>query len=404
MQSVTPVAIRYLRSHKRWVIACATVQALTFVPLVLTALLGRISGPGLLLVAAVYWGTGLATGPAWNTWIGTLVPAAIRARFFAFRTRASQAAVFLGFLLGGLALQFSAAHHRALPAFAAIFVLAGSCRLISVWMLSRQSEPMPIPPNMRELPWRDMWHQLRAHSGGQLLVYLVAVQAAVQMAVPYFAPFMLKKLEFSYGAYVSLMSVAFLSKVVALPICGHVAHRLGARRLLWIGGIGITPLSAGWLVSQHFAWLMFLQIAGGIAWGAYELAFFLLFFESIPAQERTSMLTLYNLINTAAWVTGSLAGGLVLVAGATSFTAYLLIFGLSGVGRVLALPLLARVVPEDVEAAAFGVRTVAVRPNSASLDVPILPSLPDQVHGAEESSAGATPFETFGGSAHQAAD
>ena len=35
------------------------------------------------------------------------------------------------------------------------------------------------------------------------------------------------------------------------------------------------------------------------------LAFFLLFFESIPEDERTSVLTLYNLINTAAWVGGA---------------------------------------------------------------------------------------------------
>ncbi len=34
---------------------------------------------------------GLATGPAWNTWIGTIVPRSVRARFFSRRSRVSQA-------------------------------------------------------------------------------------------------------------------------------------------------------------------------------------------------------------------------------------------------------------------------------------------------------------------------
>ena len=115
----------------------------------------------------------------------------------------------------------------------------------------------------------------------------------------------MKKLAFGYGELVTLFSVAFLAKVLSLPIWGRVAKSIGAQRLLWIGAIGMVPLSAGWLVSQHFAWLSLLQIIGGVFWAAYELAFFLLFFESIAEEERTSVLTVYNLLNTTAWVIGS---------------------------------------------------------------------------------------------------
>ncbi len=380
MQTVTPTGIRLLKSHKRWVLCGATIQGLAFLPLLLAAWRGWISAAGLLVVVAVYWGSGLATGPAWNTWMGTLVPSSLRAGYFAFRTRASQAAVFIGFLAGGLLLQFSATHDWLLHAFAAIFAIACLSRMVSVWMLSLQSEPVPIPPNMRNLPWRERWQHLRHHSGGQLLVYLATVQAAVQFSGPYFTPFMFRKLEFSYAAYVTLISVAYLAKVVALPLCGRIAHRVGAQKLLWIGAIGIIPLSGGWILSQNMTWLLLLQAFGGMAWGAYELAFFLLFFESIEEDERTSMLTLYNLLNTTAWVCGALAGGLLLTTLGTSFHAYLLLFGLSSLGRLAALPLLARIAPQEVEANQIGLRTIAVRPDAASMDNPILPSLPDQTH------------------------
>lgn len=261
-----------------------------------------------------------------------------------------------------------------------LFGVSGVCRFISAWTLQLHSEPVPLPANMRQIPWKRVRHHLQASSGGRLLVYLVAVQAAVQMAGPFFTPFMLRKLNFTYGELVALFSMAFLAKVVALPMWGRVAKQIGARQLLWIGGIGIVPLSAGWLVSTNFVWLSVLQIIGGVAWAAYELAFFLLFFESIAEEERTSVLTIYNLLNTAAWVGGSLIGGILLMSLEASFNGYLLVFGLSSAGRLVALLLLARVPSIVVDSDGMGIRTVSVRPGGSGMDAPVLPSLPDRFH------------------------
>ena len=151
MQTISPWAIRRMGSHKHWVVCCAAIQSLTFVPLFLAAWRGHLSGMALLWIAAVYWAAGLATGPAWNTWIGTVVPVAKRAGFLAVRTRASQAAVFLGFLLGGIALQWGPTAHGVLPTFAVLFAVAGLSRSFSVWMLWRTNEPNPIPSNMKTL-------------------------------------------------------------------------------------------------------------------------------------------------------------------------------------------------------------------------------------------------------------
>ncbi|MBM4089393.1 MAG: MFS transporter, partial [Planctomycetes bacterium] len=323
MQLASPAGVRILGSHKRWVILCAGIQAVSFVPFLLAALGGRITGPTALLIAAIYWGTGLATGPAWNTWIGTVVPHAVRSRFFAFRTRASQAAVFGGFLAGGLGLQLAASAGHAIAAFAVMFALAGLCRFGSVVLLTLHSEPVPIPANMRRVSAREMWRLFQGDGGGKLLVYLVAVQAAVQLSSPFFTPFMFTKLHFSYGQYVFLLSVAYLTKILALPFFGRLARRFGAWRVLWIGGIGITPISAAWLVTQDFGWLAAVQVVSGVVWAAYELAFFLLFFESIRDEERTSVLTVYNFINSLAWVSGAVLGGALLVSTGAGFHGYL---------------------------------------------------------------------------------
>ena len=96
MQMISPAAIRTLSSNRRWVMLCAATQALSFAPLVYYALKGGISATAMYVAASIYWGAGLATGPAWNTWMGAIVPRFVRARFFARRTRLSQVAVLAG--------------------------------------------------------------------------------------------------------------------------------------------------------------------------------------------------------------------------------------------------------------------------------------------------------------------
>jgi MFS family permease len=388
MQMASPRAIRCLGSHKRWVLLCALVQAASFVPLVAAALVGEVSSAGVLLVAAIYWGTGLATGPAWNTWMGSLVPPPLRARFFAKRTRLSQLAVLAGFVIGGAVLQWAGDRETVLLAFAGIFLAAGASRLVSLGLLNAQREPAPLAATMRRVPLRHAWSQIRHAGSGPLLLYLVVVQGVVQISGPYFTPYMFEKLELSYVQYVVLVAASFVAKVVFLPAWGSFAHRVGAMRLLWLGGVGIVPMASLWILSDNFAWLLCVQVLAGAAWAAYELAFFLMFFESIDEEDRTDVLTFYNLANTTAWVFGAAIGGLVLGSLGTSRYGYLLLFAVSSLGRLLALPLLKRVPSTRVPAAAIGVRTVGVRPMTASIDSPILPGLPDQTpEGLEESPA-----------------
>jgi MFS family permease len=226
--------VRCLGSHKRWVVCCAAAQALSFVPLVVAAWQGTISSAMVLLVASLYWAAGLAAGPAWNTWVGSIVAPPIRARYFALRTRLSQGAVLVGFLAGGYALHSSSGHSATMLTFASIFAAAGICRAVSVIALASQKEPTPMPAALRQVPLGTAAKRFFRGSGSPLLLYIVSVQAAVQLSGPYFTPFMLRVLELSYAQYVWIIAAAFVSRIVCLPLFGRFAHRYGAARLLWI--------------------------------------------------------------------------------------------------------------------------------------------------------------------------
>jgi len=149
LQLVSPRAVRRLGSHRRWMVLCAALQAVSFVPLLLGAALGALPIGVLFVAMAFYWGTGMATGPTWNTWMETLIPPSLRARYLAGRTRRAQFALLVGMLAGALLLGHGRETNNLMPAFALLFAAAASFRAVSAVFLSRQSEPQPLPDGFR---------------------------------------------------------------------------------------------------------------------------------------------------------------------------------------------------------------------------------------------------------------
>jgi MFS family permease len=375
LQLVSPLAVRRLGSHRRWVVACSLCQAACFVPLCAAAWIGSIPLGALFAVAAVYWGSGLGTNPAWNTWVGTIVPMRLRARYFARRTRLGQIGVVTGFVLAGIGLQYGARVGHLMDVFGVVFLAAGLCRLVSAGFIASQSEPVPPGDDHRRVPLGEFIWRIYVSGEGRVLVYLLSIQTVSQIVGPYFTPYMLRELELSYARYVALIAAAFAAKAISLPWMGALAHRFGARRLLGWGGIAIIPLSSFWIISGNFYYLFCVQIAAGVAWAAYELAMLLLFFETMPAEERTSLLTTYNLANAVATAAGSLLGGAMLLHWGQTRQVYYTLFAISAVGRVLCLVVLRRVPKSSISGDAVATRTVSVGGGAGSLEQPILSSL-----------------------------
>jgi len=150
--------------------------------------------------------------------------------------------------------------------------------------------------------------------------------------------------------------------------------------VLWFAGLGLVPLSSLWLLSGNVYWLLIVQFIAGAVWAAYELATFLLLFETIPEDERTSVLALFNASHALATVVGAAVGAWLLRAMGTDHAAYLAIFAISGGARLVTVGLLARasrVLPaRDLprQPMPMPTRVIAVQPDRGSIERPILPA------------------------------
>jgi MFS family permease len=116
-------------------------------------------------------------------------------------------------------------------------------------------------------------------------------------------------------------------------------------------------------------------VLAGTAWAAYELATVLLVFEAIPAHERTTLLTLFNLANAVAMVAGALCGGLLLDAFGRGQTAYFALFLISSALRGATLVLLRGIPDVPLPEAVPSLRLLAARPSAGSIERPVIATI-----------------------------
>jgi MFS family permease len=378
LQLATPAGVRHLGSHRAWVVACARLQAASLLPLAAWALVGRIPLFWLFAATSAYWAFGMSTIPAWNAWAASLVPSYLRARFFARRTRYAQAALLAALLVGGAVLEWGEQLlGEATDAFALLLAGAALSRLVSARFLSRQSELPGLAREQRSLSLEEMRHALRGREAKRVLLYLLGMQVAVQIAAPYFTPFMLGPLGLPYAGFTALIAASFASRIAVLPWLGRLARARGATWMLRRGALAIVPLPPLWLVSDSFGYLLLLQAYSGIAWGALELATLLAFFEGLDAEERTSVLTAYNLASSIALVLGALLGAAIFVAAGGGSTGFASLFVISSLGRMLTLPLLSKVRGRGRSQEVLLLRTEALRPSIGAVQRPLLPASDD---------------------------
>ena len=376
LQLFAPILAQRVKSPSRWIQTCAILQVASFIPMIVGALIGVLPMWILFLAAGIYWTAALGAGGVWNTWVGLCFPATIRARYFGIRSRLCQATLLAALIAAGVILQTTHGTSWALAGFAALFAMAAAARAASIPYLKRQRDPVEWPEHRGVPVWHfftAFWHRADA----RLLALLITMQVAVQMGQPFLNPYLLKQLDVSPALYLGLIAAGFAAKSIALPFLGMYAKSRGARSLLAIGAIGTALMILPWIWVQWVPGMFAIQAISGVLQGAWELAAFLLFLETIPSEERTSVMTGYFFLSSLAMAAGSLVGAAILGDSPTP-TTYALVFAISTGARLAALVLLPFVHVEVLRAIPLVSSTLAVRLNAGSIEAPIPDSIEER--------------------------
>jgi hypothetical protein len=215
----------------------------------------------------------------------------VQTAFFTRRSLWTQVTALLGFVAGGVALHFRAPQPGRAGIFGVLFSAALVSRVLSIRWLSQQTEPLPPSgERMRPVLPLEFWRRLKDRQGlRSVFTYLLLVQFFTQVASPFYTPFMLGELHFTYSNYVLLIAASYIIKILAIPSLGRLARVQGSRSLIWVGGTGIILLPALWLLSVNFYYLLVLQVLWPpccCCWNSFRRRIGLLFYRRIISSTR----------------------------------------------------------------------------------------------------------------------
>ncbi len=263
----------------------------------------------LIVSTALYFSGGHLATPVWNSLMGDLVPEKRRGRFFARRTRLMSMTNFLALVGAGLLLYGFEIADRVRFGFMLVFTFAALARLYSATQLARMHDPEPTPSSFDWPALPGLWRRLRGSDCVRFTFFFAAMQFAAAIAAPFFVVYMLRDLGFSYLQYMSATALAVLAQFGSLRMWGRLGDIFGNRLILTVTGHAIPFFPVLWLVSPHFAYVVVLQMLGGLIWAGFSLSASNYLYDTVNPERRATYSAVHNIFTSIAIFAGALLGG-----------------------------------------------------------------------------------------------
>ncbi len=293
----------------------------------------------LIGIYACYMVFGGMTGSTWVSLMGDIVPEETRGTYFGKRSLAINAVGLTMTVVISFLLDFLDRAGHILLGFAIIFLIGMTARLSSAGILSQHYDPLvyrPAGKNKGVNFWKFV-RDIPKNNFGIFTAFIALINFSLWIAQPFFAIYMLEELQFDYAVFVITNLASSFVGLFVFTQLGKLADKYGNVRLIRFGAVIIPILPIMWMIFR-VPWqiIVFVQIPGGIAWTAFNLATSNFIFDSVPSEQRGIYFAYFNLlIGIGAFAGGLLGSALLRVLPALFSSQFYILFLLSGIGRLL---------------------------------------------------------------------
>ncbi|MBT9159370.1 MAG: hypothetical protein DDT27_00493 [Dehalococcoidia bacterium] len=317
---------RFRRRKQIAVLSWLPAQLLWFPAALIPFFLEVPSAAAISLLLWLMAGRGLLTAvvnAAWNGWIHDLVPQTMLGRFFSRRLAFATVAV-MGFSLGAA---FFVDYWRGhVPSEEAIFgytyvLLFGALflGLASPAFMSLMPEPLMQPligpqPSLRQ----RLSAPIKDTNFRRLIQFLLSWGFASNLAIPFFAVYMLKQLGLPLTWVIGLNILSQLFNLLFLRVWGRFVDRFGSKAVLSVCASLFLLVILGWIFitmpERHFLTvplLVILHAFAGIANAGVALTVGTIALKLAPKGEATSYLAGASLATSLGAGLGPLCGGVM---------------------------------------------------------------------------------------------
>jgi len=324
--------VEKFRQRKVIVLVTWLVSQLLWIPIALIPIVMEIPGAGaisiLLGLMAIRGILNALTNCGWTSWKRDLVPRNILGRYFARRlSLATSVAVVLGLSAGYFLDYWNAGEGGAIGYSFVLLIGLVFFGLASPALRAFIPEPMMPPATGPRLSFsKTITTPLREPNYRHFMKFLTFWGFASNMAIPFFAVFMLRQLNMTIFSVIILSMVSEVFTVISLRFWGPLADRFGSKVVLYFSTSLFLLVLMGWtftVIPGGHAFmiplLVILHIFTGIAVAGITLTVGTLSFKLAPHGRATPYLTGASLADSAGTGLGALAGGFLadLLAGQT---------------------------------------------------------------------------------------
>jgi MFS family permease len=301
--------------RNRIIVSSSFLQALVWVPIGLAIFLPFDAVGYWVMLGAFVVNLGLANFgvPAWQSLMGELVPAARRGRYFGLRNALSGGVFVAAFFASGAWLTLCERRDEMALlglsgrnfGFLVLFAIAGGARLVSTWYLSRIHEPPYRPQAADRFSLLEFIRRApRAHFG-RFVFYSTIMNVGVGAVTPFLPWFWFDQRHFSPAAFATVMTANLLAGVLSQPWWGRLIDRLGSKRVLGIGGIGMVLSPPLLLLCDSFWSFAAIMAYDGIVYAAFTTTVGTYLYDVVTPPKRVRCAAYNNLFMGAGTLVGS---------------------------------------------------------------------------------------------------
>lgn len=301
-------------------------QLLWFPIALIPVFIGTPGGAAISLLLCLITFRGLLNAicnAAWNGWLRDLVPQEILGRFFSKRLAFATATAVVLSLGAALFVDYWRGHAPSEQAILSYtYVLLVSTFFIGLAgpiFMSLIPEPLmqPIPGPQPSL-WQKLSAPIKDINFRRLIQFLLFWGFASNLAIPFFAVYMLKRLGFPLTWVIGLSILSQLFNLFFLRVWGRFVDRFGSKAVLSLCISLYLMVILGWIFTtmpeRYFLTiplLVLLHVFAGIANAGVTLTVGTIGLKLAPKTEATSYLVCASLATNLGAGLGPLCGGLL---------------------------------------------------------------------------------------------
>lgn len=298
-------------------------------------------------------------GISFNSWMGALVPAEIKGRFFGKRAMYYTITGLITALVTGKFLDLV----PGFPGYAAVFTAAAILGAADIFMFFWVKDP-PMEPPKKKIPFHKLFViPFRDKNYVRYIIFISLWYFSVNFAGPFFNRYMLEELHLTFFIMIAFTQVtSSFSMILFIRFWGKLADRYGSKPVMAICGWFVFIFPFVWLfVTPSSAWLILLiNFLGGIFWPGFELTAMNQSIWLTPEKNRSIYIANYTLIvSLVGTALAFLCGGAFMelckiaiskvnipfLMGQT-LSSYHILFAVSGILRLLVLIFISRTYDE----------------------------------------------------------